>query len=197
MHLKNRLTLLSFSFLIMGVTIILFLNQSILSVYAQSKELKDIGDITINDPNLKVELVNDEVIAPTSMAFLGPDDFLVLGKDGTVNRVTNGQMLPEPLLQLNTVNSKDERGMLGIDVLKQNSSTSSGGSTTTNPTYVFLYYTEGGVGGGTVDKTADGDGSDDGSSDQTTTTVIRNHLYRYELVNNKLVNPRLLLDLPA
>jgi hypothetical protein len=59
----------------MGVTIILFLNQSILSVYAQSKELKDIGDITINDPNLKVELVNDEVIAPTSMAFLGPDDF--------------------------------------------------------------------------------------------------------------------------
>src|ERR687890_1088010 len=50
---------------------------------------------------------------------------------------------------------------------------------------------------GTVDKTADGDGSDDGSSDQTTTTVIRNHLYRYELVNNKLVNPRLLLDLPG
>ena len=151
MHLKNRLTLLSFSFLIMGVTIILFLNQSILSVYAQSKELKDIGDITINDPNLKVELVNDEVIAPTSMAFLGPDDFLVLGKDGTVNRVTNGQMLPEPLLQLNTVNSKDERGLLGIDVLKQNGSTSGGSSSnggTTNPTYVFLYYTEGGVGGG-------------------------------------------------
>ena len=201
MHLKNRSTLLSFSFvvviIIISVTIILLLNPSI-NVYAQSKkQSQSIGDITINDPNLKVELVNDEVIASTSMAFLGPDDFLVLGKDGTVNRVTNGQMLPEPLLQLNTVNSKDERGMLGIDVLKQNSSTSSGGSTTTNPTYVFLYYTEGGVGGGTVDKTADGDGSDDGSSDQTTTTVIRNHLYRYELVNNKLVNPRLLLDLPG
>ena len=199
MHLKNGSTLLSFSFvvvIIISVTIILLLNPSI-NVYAQSKkQSQSIGDITINDPNLKVELVNDEVIAPTSMAFLGPDDFLILGKDGTVNRVTNGQMLPEPLLQLNTVNSKDERGMLGIDVLKQNSSTSSGGSTTTNPTYVFLYYTEGG--GGTVDKTDDGDGSDDGSSVQTTTTtVIRNHLYRYELVNNKLVNPRLLLDLPG
>src|ERR671921_2874923 len=165
MHLKNQSTLLSFS-LYTIITIILLLNQGILNVYAQSKVVQNqtIGDITLSDPNLKVELVTDEVISPTSMAFLGPNDFLVLGKDGTVNRVTDGQMLPEPLLQLNTVNSKDERGMLGIDVLKQNSSTSSGGSTTTNPTYVFLYYTEGG--GGTVDKTADGDGSDDGSSDQ-------------------------------
>ncbi len=186
MHLKNGSTLLSFSFVIsISVTIILLLNTSI-NVYAQSKkQSQSIGDITINNPNLKVELVNDEVIAPTSMAFLGPDDFLVLGKDGTVNRVTNGQMLPEPLLQLNTVNSKDERGLLGIDVLKQ-----SGG---TNPTYVFLYYTEG---GGTGDKAgADDGGGGTAGSDQT--TVIRNHLYRYELVNNKLVNPRLLLDLPG
>jgi glucose/arabinose dehydrogenase len=185
MHLKNWPALLSFSFLIIGITIILLLNQSILNIYAQSKKQpNNIGDITINDPNLKVELVTDEVIAPTSMAFLGPDDFLVLGKDGIVNRVTDGQMLPEPLLQLNTVNSKDERGMLGIDVLKQNSNTSGG---TTTPTYVFLYYTEG---GGTGEKA-----SSSGSGDQT--TVIRNHLYRYELVNNKLVNPRLLLDLPS
>jgi glucose/arabinose dehydrogenase len=189
MHLKNRPPLLSFCFLIIGITIILLLNQSILNVYAQSKKQpNNIGDITINDPNLKVELVTDEVIAPTSMAFLGPDDFLILGKDGIVNRVTDGQMLPEPLLQLNTVNSKDERGMLGIDVLKQNNNNTSGSSTTTTPTYVFLYYTEGG--GGTGEKA-----SSSSSGDQT--TAIRNHLYRYELVNNKLVNPRLLLDLPA
>src|SRR5918995_5409184 len=130
MHLKDRSTQLSFSFtiIIINVTIILLLNPSI-NVYAQSKkQSQSIGDITINDPNLKVELVNDEVIAPTSMAFLGPNDFLILGKDGTVNRVTNGQMLPEPLLQLNTVNSKDERGLLGIDVLKQNGSTSGSSS---------------------------------------------------------------------
>jgi aldose sugar dehydrogenase len=181
MHLKNQATLLSFSFYII-ITIILLLNQSIPNVYAQSKVLQNqnIGDITLNDPNLKVELVTDEVIAPTSMAFIGPNDFLVLGQDGTVSRVTDGQMLQEPLLQLNTVNSKDERGMLGIDVLKH-----SGGDSTI-PTYVFLYYTEEGTGQ-----------KGDGSSSSSQSTAVRNHLYRYELVNDKLINPRLLLDLPA
>jgi glucose/arabinose dehydrogenase len=114
------------------------------------------------------------------MAFLGPNDFLVLGKGGTVNRVTDGQMLQEPLLQLNSINSKDERGMLGIDVLKQKGDNS--GSSDTIPTYVFLYYTEE---GGTGEK---------GGGGQTT---VRNHVYRYELVNNKLINPLLLLDLPG
>jgi glucose/arabinose dehydrogenase len=42
--------------------------------------------------------------------------------------------------------------------------------------YVFLYYTE--------SKTPNGE-------------PIGNRLYRYELINNKLVNPKLLLDLPA
>jgi glucose/arabinose dehydrogenase len=182
MHLKNQSTLLSFS-LYTIITIILLLNQGILNVYAQSKVVQNqtIGDITLSDPNLKVELVTDEVISPTSMAFLGPNDFLVLGKDGTVSRVTDGQMLQEPLLQLNTVNSKDERGMLGIDVSKP----SSGDSTI--PTYVFLYYTEQGTGQG-------GDGD---SSSGSQSTAVRNHVYRYELVNDKLINPLLLLDLPA
>lgn len=193
MHRNNNqsiLLLLSFFIVIsIIIAIILLLNQSILEVYAQSKELQNIGDITINDPNLKVELVTDEVIAPTSMAFLGPNDFLILGKDGTVSRVTDGQMLQEPLLQLNTVNSKDERGMLGIDVLKQNGSGDVSGSSSTIPTYVFLYYTEG---GGTGQNGGGAGGVSDGQ-----TTAIRNHLYRYELVNNKLINPRLLLDLPA
>ena len=132
MHHNNQsiLLLLSFFIVISFIIAILLLNQSILNVYAQSKELQNIGDITINDPNLKVELVTDEVIAPTSMAFLGPNDFLILGKDGTVSRVTDGQMLQEPLLQLNTINSKDERGMLGIDILKQNGSGGASGSTT-------------------------------------------------------------------
>ena len=94
MHIKNQSTLLSFS-LYTIITIILLLNQGILNVYAQSKVVQNqtIGDITLSDPNLKVELVTDEVISSTSMAFLGPNDFLVLGKDGTVSRVTDGQML--------------------------------------------------------------------------------------------------------
>ena len=52
------------------------------------------------------------------MAFLGPDDILVLEKDnGTVQRIVNGKMLPEPVLDVNVAN-KFERGMLGIAVAK-------------------------------------------------------------------------------
>src|SRR5688500_20294460 len=69
---------------------------------------------------------------PTSMAFLGPDDILVLEKnDGTVRRIVNGTMLPEPVLDVN-VASMNERGMLGIAVAKHEN----------GPTYVFLYFTE-------------------------------------------------------
>src|SRR5918994_2536107 len=46
---------------------------------------------SVADPYLKVELIVDGLHLPTAMAFLGPDDFLVLEKDkGTVLRVTNG-----------------------------------------------------------------------------------------------------------
>ena len=40
---------------------------------------------TVNDPNLKVEKVFEGLRFPTKMAFLGPNDILVLEKDnGTV-----------------------------------------------------------------------------------------------------------------
>ncbi|HET6799720.1 MAG TPA: hypothetical protein VFH25_04085, partial [Nitrososphaeraceae archaeon] len=45
----------------------------------------------ITDPNLKVELIVQGLDLPTTMAFLGPDDILVLEKDkGTVQRIVNG-----------------------------------------------------------------------------------------------------------
>jgi glucose/arabinose dehydrogenase len=123
------------------------------------------GPTIINDTTLRVETVSTGLVRPTSMAFLGPNDILVLEKNtGNVHRITNGQMLPQPLLHAN-VASQIERGMLGIAVTKN-------GPTT----YVFLYYTEA---GGGVDNS------------------IGNRLYRYELANNKLINPKLLLDLPA
>ena len=119
------------------------------------------------DPNLKVELVAQGLRTPTSVAFLGPNDILVLEKEsGTVQRIVNGQMLPQPLLQV-PVSTTSERGMLGIATAKHNS----------GPTYVFLYYTKDGGGG-----------------PQSLTNV----LYRYELSNDQqLVNPKLLLNLPA
>jgi glucose/arabinose dehydrogenase len=123
------------------------------------------------DSGLKVEKVAEGLDLPTTMAFLGANDFLVLEKDkGTVVRVNNGIISGEPLLDVNVANSV-ERGMCGIAVSKS-------GSTT----YVFLYFTE-------ID---DNDGDD-----RKGKLPEGNRLYRYELVNDKLVNPKLLLDLPA
>jgi glucose/arabinose dehydrogenase len=117
------------------------------------------------DPNLKIETVTTGLVLPTTMAFVGPDDMLVLEKNkGTVQRIVNGQMLDQPLLQVN-VSSEVERGMLGIAVSKDNQ---------TGKPLVFLYFTE----------------SEGGEP-------IASRLYRYELMNDALVNPLLLLDLPA
>ena len=56
---------------------------------------------------------------------------MVLEKDkGTVQRVVNGKILGEPLLDVNVANSV-ERSMCGIAISKHDSKT-----------YVFLYYTE-------------------------------------------------------
>jgi aldose sugar dehydrogenase len=138
----------------------------------------------INDPNLKVELVSEELEEPTTMAFLGPNDILVLEKNtGTVQRIIDGEMLPEPVLDVNVAN-KIERGLLGIAVLKN---TTNGDN---QPTYVFLFYTEAEVEGSDICPVPGEPctGGDD---------PLGNRLYRYELIDNKLINPVLLLDLPA
>jgi aldose sugar dehydrogenase len=123
------------------------------------------GEPTIKDLNLKVETVATGLALPTTMAFIGPNDILVLEKiKGTVQRIINGQMLAEPLLRVN-VSSEVERGMLGIATSQDNQ---------TGKSNVFLYYTE----------------SEGGEP-------VASRLYRYELTNEKLVNPVLLLDLPA
>jgi glucose/arabinose dehydrogenase len=51
----------------------------------------------INDPSLKPEVIFRGLRYPTSMAFLGHKDILVTEKDtGTVRRIVNGMILPEP-----------------------------------------------------------------------------------------------------
>ena len=134
-----------------------------------------IGDetTTIRDSNLNIETVAEGLEFPTSMAFLGTNDFLVLEKEkGTVQRIVNGKMLPEPILDVN-VGASQERCMCGIAI-----STSTPGHT-----YIFLYFTE--------TESADKEDVLQGND------PIGNRLYRYELVNDKLINPKLLLDLPA
>ena len=137
------------------------------------------GAPNITDPTLKADLVYKGLEFPTNMAMLGPDDFLVLEKSkGTVSRIVNGALVGEPLLQVN-VASEVERGMLGIAVSNFSNQTSIDFNNVTTPLgpYVFLYYTE--------------------SVSSQDDTPMGNRVFRYELVNNKLVNPKLLLDLPA
>ncbi len=136
---------------------------------------------TVFDPNLKVELFVSGLKYPTSMAFIGNDDLLVLEKNnGTVKRIVNGNMVGKPVLDLNVAN-KFERGLLGIAVSNQIS--------TDNKTNVYLYFTE---------STQDGNDVCQGATicdDET--NPMGNRLYKYEWVDDQLVNPELLLDLPA
>src|ERR671939_68781 len=138
----------------------------------------------INDPKLKAEVIFKGLNFPTSMAFLGPNDILVLEKnDGTVRRIVNGTMLPNPLLHVN-VDNKGERGMLGIAVTRIKNI---GNSQLT--TFVFLYFTE------SVGMKTTGHNNTCAFSEQHQKQPLTNRLYRYELVDNndKLVNPKLLL----
>lgn len=128
----------------------------------------------IVDPNLTVVPVVTGLHWPSNMVFLGDNDILVLeNKVGKVHRIINGSLSPQPLIDVNVANYSD-RCMCGIEVTRNSS---------TDDTYVFLYFTE------SVSQEAE----DQGSKSDT----LGNRLYRYELVNNRLINPILLLDLPS
>jgi len=136
------------------------------------------ADKLIEDQNLKVEVLAEGLNSPTSMAFLGPNDILVLEKNnGTVKRIVDGE-IKQPLLDVKVAN-EFERGMLGMAVAKSDSTT-----------YVFVYYTE----------SSGEDGNDDCPNINHCNEGNQpkgNRLYRYELEGDKLVRPKLLLDLPA
>jgi glucose/arabinose dehydrogenase len=83
------------------------------------------------DPNLGVRTVVEGLDQPTSMAFLGPNDFLILEKaTGKVQHVVNGTVVGTALDL--AVNSGSERGLLGI-ALHPNFATNG---------QVYLYWTE-------------------------------------------------------
>jgi glucose/arabinose dehydrogenase len=68
---------------------------------------------TILDPRLSVRTLVDGLVTPTSLAFLGADDLLVLEKNtGKVQRVVGGQ-IRSTVLDL-PVNFGSERGLLGV-----------------------------------------------------------------------------------
>jgi aldose sugar dehydrogenase len=171
-------------------------NKSLNTITDEGNPASAISGPTIFDPDLKVETVFRGIKFPTSMAFLGPNDILVLEKnEGKVQRIINGNMLSEPLLDVD-VDNRGERGMLGIAVSKGDP----------KHAYVFLFYTE------ALEEyhnychsfTTPVDGP---CVKGSRIDPLGNRVYRYELASGSgyelvndykltLVNPKLLLDLP-
>jgi len=138
--------------------------------FAQTEFVEE-GKPKLFDSHLKITTVAEGLSTPTTMAFVGPNDILVLEKDtGMVKRIVDGKVLPKPVLDVNVANSV-ERCLCGIAVAKN-------GSTT----HVFLYYTE-----------IDGTDGEDKAGKQP----IGNRVYRYDLSGDALINPLLIMDLPA
>lgn len=90
---------------------------------------------TMLDDSLTVSTVITGLDQPTSMTFIGPNDFLVLEKaTGKVQRIVNGALQSTPLDL--AVNNASERGLLGI-ALHPNFSQNG---------FVYLYWTESSTG---------------------------------------------------
>jgi aldose sugar dehydrogenase len=116
-----------------------------------------------------------------NMAFLGVNDILVLEDvKGKVWRVVNGQISDRPLLDLNAYTPD---GLIGIATSKVQNGT----------TYVFLYLNE-----APMKHPKDVSSSDEAEILNKTHGYDRegDKLYRYELIDNKLVNPKLLFQIP-
>lgn len=141
----------------------------------------------VMDPNLKVDVLyqgdfkfEPNQLSPVStMTFFGKDILILNKNNGTIYRIENGTLLNASLLDANVAN-KRERGLLGITTSENNSSAK----------HFFLYYTE----------SQKKDGTDICHVNfycEPSSNPLGNRLYRYELSGDKLVNPKLLLDLPA
>lgn len=126
---------------------------------------------TINDPNLSLQQVYNGFTSPTGMAFLDDsgNNSIVIEKKGNVRLILDGVLQETPLKQFD-VNFESERGLLGVEVMKEN-----------NSTLVFFYVTENGA-------------------DQTVTdpnVSLRNRVYSFDWDGTNLINQKLILDLPA
>src|SRR4249919_1178984 len=142
-------------------------------INAQNQNQTIVGP-SLTDRDLSVELVARDFDFPTSIEFLGKDDFLLLEKNtGDIYRILNGNVTG-PLIHID-VSEKDERGLLGIAILEND-------NLNKDKTFVFLYYT-----------LCTKDHSKNKSRD------CGNYVYRYrfETENNTLTDPKLILSLPA
>lgn len=147
---------------------LLSLSSLLISSFSIGANNKLHGEPVLNGPDFKLEKIVDGLSRPTGISFLGPNDFLVIEEDtGKVKRIVDEQV-SHTLLDVD-VSTDDSRGLIGVD-----------SAVVGNKTFVFLYFTE------------SSSSKDDGEP-------VGNRLYRYELARNNsiLINPKLLLDLPA
>src|SRR5918993_2670576 len=95
------------------VTVVVAVSLSLLALpLAGGRAKAQAGGPTMLVPNLGVRAAAENLVTPTSIAFLGPGDMLVLEKGtGQVKRVTAGGV--STVLDL-AVNNNSERGLLGI-----------------------------------------------------------------------------------
>ena len=68
----------------------------------------------LNDPSLTIQVMVDGLASPTSLIFLDSNNILLLEKGGSVRLISNGVLQPEPVLQIEDIESNNERGLLGI-----------------------------------------------------------------------------------
>jgi aldose sugar dehydrogenase len=153
------------------------------NIYAQQNQPLSAENITLYDPKLKIELVTSALDFPTTMAFLGSNDFLILEKNtGNVKRFVNGTLLEKPLLHISS-SIKDERGLLGIAISEKNKNNyyknALVGQNKDVSHNVFLYYIE--------------------CKDVVKNIGCENRIYRYDLdnKNNVLINPKFLVGVPS
>ena len=124
------------------------------------------------DDNLTVSTVISGLDQPTSMAFIGPNDFLVLERaTGKVQRVVNGALHSTPLDL--AVNNASERGLLGIALHQKFSQNG----------FVYLFWTESST------------GSDTANVDQV--PLLGNRVDRYVWNGSTLTFDRNLIELRA
>lgn len=148
--------------------LILFFLSIILSGAILSSHLSANALPQIKDPKLKVESWVEGLTNPVDIAFLGKDDILIALKNtGVIVRAINGTVLPETLVDFSVANG-NERGLLGIAISKNESKT-----------YLFTYHTQ-------------SRGGEDGDDIEKNLLPVGSFLMRFELVANKLVNPKLL-----
>jgi glucose/arabinose dehydrogenase len=149
-----------------AITISFFLGSlGFNSVFAQAQ---------FNDPSVTAQVMVDGLASPTGFAFLDKDNILLLEKDGNVRLISNGQLQPEPVLQVEGIQSNNERGLLGIVVGDADDGGGDNGK-------VYLYVTE---------NSAQVEGV-------PTEGDVRNRVYSYTWDGTSLTSPQLLLDLPA